>query len=103
MCVWPCVHLSVLFRIIHLHVSLHHFRCLLFSVFITPVFDVVDVNMFIQFFMFVCPSLHLRYALGFILALIVSNVLFVHSPPALLFVYAGPVLPYATCTNNYAR
>lgn len=67
-------------------------------------FGVVDVDMFVQFFVFVCPSLHLKYALGFILArLIVSNVLFVHSPPALLFVYAGPVLPYATCTNNYAR
>lgn len=51
-----------------------------------------------------CPSLHLRFALGFVLAtLIVSNALFVHSPPALLFVYAGPVLPYTTCTNNYAR
>lgn len=42
--------------------------------------------------------------LGFILVtLIASNVLFVHSPQALLFVYAGPVLPYATCTNNYVR
>lgn len=52
----------------------------------------------------ISPFLHLRFALGFMLAtLIVSNALFVHSPPALLFVYAGPVLPYTTCTNNYAR
>lgn len=51
-----------------------------------------------------CPSLQPRFALGFMLAtVIVFNALFAHRPPALLFVYAGPVLPYSTCTNNYAR
>lgn len=71
--------------------------------------NIVDIDVICHFyhciiFLSVCLSLHLRYALGFTLEmLIVSNLLFVHSPLALLFVYAGPVLPCTTCTNNYVR